>query len=82
MGRATQPPGTKLDRDVQSARILRENPSLRPQLPDIFTEAYAVGRIRAYGETELPETAFPDTCPWTWGQVLEQGFFPDPISSP
>lgn len=67
---------------LRSAAVLRDNPSLRPQVPEILDDAYAVGRIRAYGETNLLETLFPEVCPWIWEQVLDRDFLPEPFSSP
>jgi hypothetical protein len=64
---------------IQAASVLRDNPSLRPMLAEILDDAYRLGRIRAYGETKLPDEAFPDNCPWTWDQVMDRDFLPEPF---
>lgn len=67
---------------LQAASVLRDNPSLRPMLAEILDDAYGLGRIRAYGETKLPDEAFPETCPWTWNQVMDRLFLPEPFAQP
>lgn len=65
-------------RDLQ--RLLRDNPSLRPQLPKFGEEAYLRGIQLAVEETDKPESTFPPTFEltgWTWEQVLNAGFHPD-----
>ena len=52
---------------LQAGLILRDNPSLRPMLPEILEDAYSIGQNRAQGETKIPATAFPATCPWGRG---------------
>jgi hypothetical protein len=61
----------------QLARLLRDNPSLQPQLPTVLMEGYADARLRAIGETHLLAAVFPPTCPWTATQVLDAAFWPE-----
>jgi hypothetical protein len=56
--------------------LLRDNPSLRPQLPMVLTERYPAARLHASDETGLPLAALPATCPWTVEQVLDSEFWP------
>jgi hypothetical protein len=42
-------------------KILKQSPSLRPELPDFIAEAYADAREDAAGETALPIATFPPT---------------------
>jgi hypothetical protein len=58
------------------AKVLRENPSLRPELGDRTAEAYLIARVRAAGETDLPEDTFPETCPFADGQMLDADWLP------
>lgn len=60
----------------QLARLLRDNPSLRPQVPTLLHESYSEARQRAIGETRLPFADFPPACPWTPDQVLNADFWP------
>src|SRR5215831_18960832 len=54
----------------QLAHLLRDNHSLRPQVPAFLTETYPEARRRAIGETRLDTGRFPQECPWTPAQVL------------
>jgi len=62
----------------QLARLLRDNPSLRPQVPAFLTESYPEARRRAIGETRLHTGRFPPSCPWTPEQVLDAECWPEP----
>ena len=65
----------------QIARRLRRNPGLRPDLPTFLTGAYADARTRAMDGTDLPLATFPEVCPWTVAQVLDQEFWPEASST-
>jgi hypothetical protein len=56
--------------------ILEDSPSLRGQVPDMIEADYRAVRIHASGETGLPLETFPETCPWTAEQVLDEAFWP------
>ena len=58
-------------------RLLRDNPSLQPELPLLLTEAYEDARYAAADETGLPLESFPDTCPFALEQALDQGWLPE-----
>jgi hypothetical protein len=58
-------------------KVLRENPSLKPTVPDDLADAYAVARLEAAGDLALDEAALPQTCPWTPAQVLDEDFWPE-----
>jgi hypothetical protein len=60
----------------QLARLLRDNPSLRPQVSTFLIESYPEARQRAIGETRLDTGLFPQDCPWTPEDVLDPGFWP------
>jgi hypothetical protein len=55
---------------------LRENPSLRPQLPTLLEECYPHARRKAARQTRLSLATFPDVCPWTVERVLDVTFWP------
>ena len=57
--------------------LLRDNPSLRPQVAMVINEGYWEARAEALDETELPDTALPQTCPWTAEQVFDNDFWPE-----
>src|SRR5215831_19219731 len=50
------------------SRLLDQSPSLRPT---VLTESYLYVRQRAQLQTRLPFATFPETCPWTAEQVLD-----------
>ena len=65
---------------VQRNRLidhLNDNPSLKPLSPLALTTAYRDAVIEAVAETGLPGSAFPETCPWTFEQVLSAEFWPE-----
>ncbi len=62
---------------VRLALHLRDNPSLKAAAPDAMADAYGRALLRAQRETGLIEDAFPATCPWSFDQVLDDGFMPD-----
>jgi hypothetical protein len=65
---------TILEQRRRAERIVARNPSLRPRLGDILTEAYGDAVLIAARETELPEDTFPSACPWTFDEAVLAGF--------
>jgi Domain of unknown function DUF29 len=59
------------------ARRVKRSPSLRPKLPELLTDAYRTARRAAALETSLPRDTFPEACPWSLDQVLDEDFFPE-----
>jgi hypothetical protein len=68
---------TILEQRGQIQRLLDDSPSLRPQTATVLVQRYSRGRRRAIGDTQLPETRFPRTCPWTIEQLLDDDFWPE-----
>jgi hypothetical protein len=68
---------TIVEQRQRIARRLRESPSLRPALPAMLAEEYRLARLKASDEIRLPDALFPQTCPWTVEQILEDTFWPD-----
>ena len=58
-------------------RHLADNPSLNAQLSAVLADSYVSAVLSAAGETGLPETTFPDICPWLYQQVADPDFWPD-----
>jgi len=56
---------------------LNDNPSLKAQLPQAVASAYRKAGLTAYGETNLPKDVFPITCPWSFLQMMDEGFWPE-----
>lgn len=68
---------TILEQRGQIRRLLDDSPSLRLQAATVLEQRYPRARRRAMGETKLPETLFPQTCPWTTAQLLDDDFWPE-----
>jgi len=54
-------------------RVLKKNPGLKGKIHEIFEAAYISARLEAAKETDLEEEIFPEECPWSIEEVLEQG---------
>lgn len=55
--------------------LLADNPSLKSILNKSLAEAYELSVFQAARETGL--SSFPDSCPYTFEQCLDDTFFPD-----
>ena len=62
------------------AVILEDSPSLRREVPGLLTRRYPTARMLAHDETGLPLATFPQECPWTAEQILDDDFWPDAVS--
>lgn len=69
--------GSIKEQRYRISRLLNNNPGLKPQISEIMAEAYEASRITAYKETGLPESNFPERCPWDYDQLMDEGFWPD-----
>jgi hypothetical protein len=61
----------------EAARVLQENPSLEPYLPEAVRLGYESGVDLAVRETGMDYDTFPAECPYTIEQILEDTFLPD-----
>lgn len=68
---------TILEQRRRLDRLLHQNPSLRPMVSTVLAESYAYIRRRTHLETHLPLTTFPEQCPWTVDQILDDDFWPE-----
>ncbi|HJU10688.1 MAG TPA: DUF29 domain-containing protein [Candidatus Binataceae bacterium] len=58
-------------------RLLGESPSLRPELDEIFRNAYQGARISARRALGFPAEPLPEIPPWTLDQALDETFIPE-----
>ncbi|KOR31033.1 hypothetical protein TI04_02975 [Achromatium sp. WMS2] len=58
-------------------QCLGENPGLKPIIDDTLKAAYKIGTFAALKETGLKPDTFPNTCPWTFDQIMDPEFWPD-----
>jgi hypothetical protein len=61
----------------QAEKLLRESPSLRPQIPALINEAYPDARADALDDTGLRSATFPAVCPLTSEQILDPHYLPE-----
>ncbi|AWK43694.1 DUF29 family protein [Photorhabdus laumondii subsp. laumondii] len=59
------------------ARRLKKNPSLKSELSEISSDAYGDAIIAAERETNIRRSVFPETCPWTFEQIMDENFWPE-----
>ncbi len=57
--------------------LLQDNPSLRPQTGEALNRAYRKAKLLAAGDTNMDETNFPETCPYSFEQAMEEAFWPE-----
>jgi hypothetical protein len=64
-------------RTMISRRLIR-TPSLEPQLlnPDFWAESWADALLMAEKESGILDV-FPESCPWSAGQIMSHGFWPE-----
>jgi hypothetical protein len=67
---------TLLEQRFRILDLLGESPSLKRVPGERLDSAYILGKNSAITETLLPESTFPETCPYTIEQVLDPDFFP------
>jgi hypothetical protein len=65
----------------QTLRHLRDNPSLKPSLPETINDAYGDAVIAAERETDLARSTFPLSCPWLFDQFMDANFWPEAAPS-
>lgn len=68
---------TLVEQRRQAEKLLKESPSLRPQLTELRDEAYPDAVRDAVNETGLRSQTFPADCPFTAEQILDQGYLPE-----
>jgi hypothetical protein len=64
--------------DIQD--LLNDNPSLRPQVPDLIVRGYRTAVAKAVEDTNMRPSAFPATFEqtgWSWEQILDMDWLPN-----
>jgi Domain of unknown function DUF29 len=54
--------------------IIADNPGLRGRIPEAITRAYRKARLQAANETGIDEDRFPQSCPYTWVEIVSREF--------
>ena len=61
---------------IKLSQLLDESPSLKHELEEKIEEAYEQAVVVALRQTGLEEGVFPEACPFSLKQVLDQAFLP------
>jgi len=69
---------TIVEQRFQIIDQLEESPSLKRQLLESAIKAYPKAVELAVKETGLAKSTFPNKCPYTIEQLLDENFYPDP----
>jgi len=69
-----------VEQRLQIDGLIEVSPSLRSWPEAVLAKSYRLARTRAADETGLPENRFPDTCPYSLALILDEGFYPGPLS--
>lgn len=51
-------------------KLLKENPSLKKEIPRLSEDAYTAAVLRAIEETNIAADVFPKECPWLINDLL------------
>lgn len=68
--------GTIVEQRHHLRMIVRDSPSLRGYPAEVFFDQYLGARLRAAKETGIDFTLFPEACPFTVDQALDDDFMP------
>jgi hypothetical protein len=68
--------GTIREQRSRLAMVLEDSPSLSGQPAAVIENAYLAARLLAAKETGIDFTLFPEDCPFTVEQVLDEEFLP------
>ena len=60
---------------LEIENVLADNPGLRPRIPEATARGYRRARIEAAKETDLEESAFPETCRYSFDETDVAGVF-------
>jgi hypothetical protein len=64
------------DQRIAFEHVLQDNPGLKSRLDEALARAYRRARLHAADETNLDEGRFPDTCPYSWNDIVSRTFVP------
>jgi Domain of unknown function DUF29 len=59
---------------VRIEHILADNPGLRPRIEEAISRADRTARLRAVKETDIDDRHFPQTCPYSWQDIVSREF--------
>lgn len=65
------------EQHIRLSEHISDNPSLKTHLGEAQSTAYRLALIEAERETGLSRRQFPESCPWTFQQMLDDCFWPE-----
>lgn len=68
--------GTVAEQRRRIKTIVKNSPSLQRYPAEVFADQYLGARLRAAKETGIDFTLFPEDCPFTAEQALDDAFMP------
>jgi len=57
--------------------LLEDSPSLKHEIEKKLSDAYEIAILSAANETGLDESVFPETCEYSFEEVLDEFFYPE-----
>jgi hypothetical protein len=76
-GRSTSWRNTILTQRIDINELFDDSPSLRYEIEKKIEIAYKKARLKAEDETGIDKKYFPNVCPFSLEQILDEGFFPE-----
>ena len=68
--------GSIVEQRQQIKKLFKISPSLKRYIDDNISESYTDAVEYASIETGIPESDFPQTCPYSFEQILDKIFYP------
>lgn len=59
--------------------FFKDNKSLAVHVTEFVPEAYEYAVIEAAKETGLDESVFPESCPWSFDEMMDADFLPEVV---
>jgi len=69
--------GSINEQRVRIMRLIRQKPSLKPGFAHAILDAYPDAVALAVKDTKKPATCFPQACPYSIEQLLDEHFYPE-----
>ena len=67
---------TILTQRIDILELLEDSPSLKYELEERVVTAYEKAKLSAEDETGMDKNNFPETCPFTFEQLLKKDYLP------
>lgn len=68
-----------VEQRLQIDGLLDVSPSLKAWPEVVLAKSYRLACVRAAEETGLSARGFPETCPYSLQQIMDDGFYPGPV---